>query len=75
LVLSSSSLVSWYVPFAYHLPYANTNTYKIGGAYLLGARFDIALSELSKGQFFPKHAPGSDAAQSVVAQHDGHVEL
>jgi len=46
----------------------------IGAAYLAGARFDVAVSELKKGKFFPKHAPGSDEAQQIVQSHD-HGEL
>lgn len=46
----------------------------LGAAYLAGARFDIAISELKKGKIFPKHAPGGDEAQRIVAAHD-HGEL
>jgi len=46
----------------------------IGVAYLAGARFDVALGQLIKGQIFPNHTAGSDAAQSIVQQHD-HGEL
>ncbi|PBP22206.1 squalene synthetase [Diplocarpon rosae] len=44
----------------------------IGAAYLAGARFDIAFSELSKGNIFPKLREGSEGAQVVVTDH---VEL
>ncbi|KAK2623847.1 hypothetical protein QTJ16_007028 [Diplocarpon rosae] len=44
----------------------------IGAAYLAGARFDIALSELSKGNIFPKLREGSEGAQVVITDH---VEL
>ena len=50
------------------------NTTQIGAAYLAGARFDVAVSELKKGKFFPKHTPGSDEAQHIVDTHD-HGEL
>jgi len=46
----------------------------IGAAYLAGARFDIVVKELGRGKIFPKHAPGSDAGQAIVHQHD-HGEL
>ncbi|KAH0536941.1 Delta(24)-sterol C-methyltransferase [Glutinoglossum americanum] len=41
----------------------------VGVAYLAGARFDIALSELKKGKFSPP-APGSEEAQKIILQHD-----
>ncbi|KAF4631260.1 hypothetical protein G7Y89_g6874 [Cudoniella acicularis] len=46
----------------------------IGAAYLAGARFDIALSELQKGKFFPGHQPGGAESQNIVQNHD-HGEL
>jgi len=47
---------------------------QIGAAYLAGARFDVALSELAKGNFKPKFG---DAAQAAVDAHDTlkHKEL
>ncbi|KAI6710711.1 hypothetical protein JHW43_006769 [Diplocarpon mali] len=44
----------------------------IGAAYLAGARFDIAISELSKGKMFPNLRKGSEESQVVA---NGHVEL
>lgn len=48
-----------------------SNILKVGAAYLAGARFDIALGELAKGNFLPKNAAGGAASQSVVP----HAEL
>ncbi|KAI9780142.1 MAG: bifunctional farnesyl-diphosphate farnesyltransferase/squalene synthase [Geoglossum umbratile] len=45
----------------------------VGIAYLAGARFDVALSELKKGKFSPP-VPGSEDARKIVLQHD-HGEL
>ncbi|KAH0565375.1 Delta(24)-sterol C-methyltransferase [Trichoglossum hirsutum] len=45
----------------------------VGVAYLAGARFDIALSELRKGKLSPP-VPGSEEAQKIIFQHD-HGEL
>lgn len=46
----------------------------IGVAYLAGARFDVAVSELQKGKFFPAYQKGGEEAQAIVHQHD-HGEL
>ncbi|KAH6720913.1 isoprenoid synthase domain-containing protein [Leptodontidium sp. MPI-SDFR-AT-0119] len=37
----------------------------IGAAYLAGARFDIALKELGKGNIFPSFAKGGEEAQPI----------
>ena len=44
---------------------------QIGTAFLAGARFDIAFSELKKGNIFPKWG---QQAQAIVQRHD-HGEL
>jgi len=44
----------------------------IGAAYLAGARFDVAVSELTKGNILPNK--NSQAAQSIAQQYD-HGEL
>lgn len=41
----------------------------IGVAYLAGARFDVALSELQKGKFFPGSQKGGPKAQAGAHQH------
>jgi hypothetical protein len=51
-----------------------TNNSQIGVAYLAGARFDVAVSELQKGKFFPAYQKGGEEAQAIVHQHD-HGEL
>jgi farnesyl-diphosphate farnesyltransferase len=48
----------------------------LGAAWLAGARFDVALSELAKGKLIPKHDYGGPSAEAIVDAHDhGHVEL
>ncbi|KAH8594589.1 isoprenoid synthase domain-containing protein [Bisporella sp. PMI_857] len=44
----------------------------IGAAYLAGARFDVALSELKKGTIFPQYIPGGQDSQRIVAKNDRH---
>jgi farnesyl-diphosphate farnesyltransferase len=46
----------------------------IGIAYLAGARFDVAIGELKKGNIFPTYGKGGREAQAIVHQHD-HREL
>ncbi|TAQ91105.1 hypothetical protein B7494_g518 [Chlorociboria aeruginascens] len=46
----------------------------VGVAYLAGARFDVAVSELSKGNFMPNFDKGSAEAQAIVHKHD-HPDL
>lgn len=43
----------------------------IGAAYLAGARFDLAIGELLKGNFFPKTARGPEGVATIPA----HGEL
>ena len=50
------------------------NLFKIGAAYLAGARFDVAISELRKGKIFPKYDKGSEEAQDIAETYD-HGEL
>jgi hypothetical protein len=56
------------------IPRFSTDTPEIGAAWLAGARFDVAISELKRGKVFPKYGKGSPEAQAIVHQHD-HREL
>jgi len=44
---------------------------QLGGAYLAGARFDIALAELKKGNFFNhlSNATATAVPSPIKAQH------
>lgn len=44
----------------------------IGVAYLLGARFDVAVNELKEGNY--ARPPDASAAQSIIDKYD-HKEL
>ncbi|KAI9640371.1 bifunctional farnesyl-diphosphate farnesyltransferase/squalene synthase [Ciborinia camelliae] len=46
----------------------------IGAAWLAGARFDVAISELKKGNFVPKHDQVSPEMQNIAHGYD-HAEL
>ncbi|KAB8298867.1 hypothetical protein EYC80_001027 [Monilinia laxa] len=46
----------------------------IGAAWLAGARFDVALSELKKGNFVPSHEQASPETQNIAPGYD-HSEL
>jgi hypothetical protein len=60
-------------------PFTNTSSHdpqltsqKIGVAWLLGARFDVAVNELASGNFARPSDPS--AAQSIISKYD-HGEL
>lgn len=47
---------------------------QIGAAWLAGARFDVALGELKKGNFVPNHEQASPGTQNIAPGYD-HSEL
>lgn len=64
-VLGTLAVISGLMVCAPQTQLELANKIQIGAAYLAGARFDIALKELGKGNIFPSFAKGGEEAQPI----------